>query len=398
MNKKVLSLIIIVSILIGAGGMIICTTAGVGGSALLTSEDAKAYNDTLKRYSKLEQLLETIETQYYKEVDEEVLLEGAYKGLFEALDDPYSEYVSASNAESYMEDMSLEFGGIGMAFMMDEDGLALVDSVYLDSPADKAGLKAGDKITKVDGEDVLGLTADEVKTRVRGEVNSKVEITYKRDEKETTVTITREIITEQTVASALLNKETVGEDTGLGYIQIAAFGSGTADDFKKELKKMEDANVKGLVIDLRNNGGGLVDTAIDIADMLMNKGTVVYAQAQDGTRHYYNTYDGRTDLPYVLLVNEYSASATEILATGVQSNKEGQVIGKTTYGKGIIQSAAELEDGSAIKMTIWQYFSPSGDPIHKVGVTPDIVVELEGVNENGEVVDSQLLKAIEVLK
>jgi len=132
--------------------------------------------------------------------------------------------------------------------------------------------------------------------------------------------------------------------------------------------------------------------------MLMNKGTVVYAEAQDGTREYYNVEDGRTNLKYVLLVNEHSASATEILATGVKANKEGSIVGTTTYGKGIIQTAFELQDGSVVKMTITQYYSPSGEPIHKVGVVPDYVVELPEADENGEVEDAQLLKAIELLR
>ena len=399
MSKKILALIIIVSILLGAGGMIVLTTAGVGGTKLFTAEDAENYNKAIDKYEKLETLMQTIKDYYYEPVDEDKLLEGAYKGMFEALDDPYSEYIATGEGEQYLKDIAGEFGGIGMQFYMeDNDGYVFVDSVFLDSPADRAGLTAGDIVTKVDGTDVKGFQADDVKDMVRGEVGSKVELTYKRDDKETTVVITREIITEQSVASVMIDKENYGEDTGLGYIQIATFSAGTAADFKKELKKMEDAGVKGLVIDLRNNGGGLVDAAMAVADELMNKGTVVYAQSQTGERIFYTTNDGRTNLPYVLLVNEYSASATEILATGIQANKEGKLVGQKTFGKGIIQSAQELEDGSAIKMTIYQYYTPDGNPIHKVGVTPDYIVEATSVNESGELVDAQLIKAIEVLK
>lgn len=399
MNKKILALIIIVSILLGAGGMVALTTAGVGGTKLFTAADAENYNKTIHKYEKLETLMQTIKDYYYEPVDEEKLLEGAYKGMFEALDDPYSEYVATGEGEQYLKDITGAFGGIGMQFFMEDDGgYVFVDSVYLDSPADKAGLKAGDIVTKVDGTDVKGMEAEAVKNMVRGEVGSKVELTYKHNDKETTVVITREVISEQTVASVLLDKEHFGEDTGLGYIQIAMFGSGTAADFKQELTKMENAGVKGLVIDLRNNGGGLVDAAVAVADELMNKGTVVYAQPKTGDRIFYTTEDGRTDLPYVLIVNEYSASATEILATGVQSNKEGKLVGQKTYGKGIIQSAQELGDGSAIKMTVYQYYTPDGNPIHKVGVTPDYVVEATSTNENGELEDAQLLKAVEVLK
>ena len=398
MNKKVLALIIIVSILLGAGGMVVLTSAGVGGTKLFTAVDAENYNKAIHKYEKLEELMNYIKDYYYIPVDEDVLLEGAYKGMFEALDDPYSEYVISNEADDFMQGVSLEFGGIGMQFYMGEDGYVFVDSVYLDSPAGRAGLKSGDIVTKVDGTDIKDFEADAVRDMVRGEVGSKVELTYKRDDKENTVSITREIISEQTVASVLLDKESYGEDTGLGYIQIAAFGAGTAQDFKKELKKMEDAGVKGLVIDLRNNGGGLVDAAVEVADMLMNKGTIVYAESQNGERIFYTTEDGRTNLPYVLIVNEYSASATEILATGIQANEEGAVVGKKTFGKGVIQSASQLGDGSIVKMTIYQYYTPDGNPIHKVGVTPDYVVDITSVDENGEPVDAQLIKAIEVLK
>ena len=398
MNKKVLALIIIVSILLGAGGMVVLTSAGVGGTKLFTAVDAENYNKAIHKYEKLEELMNYIKGYYYIPVDEDVLLEGAYKGMFEALDDPYSEYVISNEADDFMQGVSLEFGGIGMQFYMGEDGYVFVDSVYLDSPAGRAGLKSGDIVTKVDGTDIKDFEADTVRDMVRGEVGSNVELTYKRDDKENTVSITREIISEQTVASVLLDKESYGEDTGLGYIQVAAFGAGTAQDFKKELKKMEDAGVKGLVIDLRNNGGGLVDAAVEVADMLMNKGTVVYAESQNGERIFYTTEDGRTDLPYAIIVNEYSASATEILATGIQANKEGAVVGKKTFGKGVIQSASQLSDGSIVKMTIYQYYTPDGNPIHKVGVTPDYVVDLTSVDENGEPVDAQLIKAIEVLK
>lgn len=398
MNKRIIIILIVVSMLVGAGGMIMAAEAGVGGAKLLSGVELEEYENSLARYDKLTQLLDYVKTGYYKEVDEAILLEGAYAGIFEALDDPYSEYVSANNAGTYLEDMTLEFGGIGMAFYMGEDGYVFVDSVYLDSPADRAGIKAGDTVTTVDGNDVKDLDADTVKNMVRGAVGTVVEITYVRDGLAKTVKITRDIISETTVASTMINKDTVGFDANLGYIQIAAFGGGTAADFAKELNAFEEKKVDGLIIDLRNNGGGLVDSAVAIADMLMNKGTVVYAEAQNGDRTYYTTEDGRTKLPYVLLVNEYSASATEILATGVQCNNEGKVVGTVTFGKGIIQNAVELGDGSAVKMTILQYYSPNGEPIHKIGLTPEYVVELPAPNENGEVEDAQLLKAIELLQ
>lgn len=398
MNKRIVAILMIFSVLLGAGGMILATSLGVGGAQLLTSADAEVYNGYLERYGKLDTLMNFVESYYYQPVDESQLLEGAYKGMFEALGDKYSEYVSYNKADAFLEEVALEFGGIGMAFYID-DGYVCADSIYVDSPADKAGIKVGDIITKVNGEDIKGQDSTVIRDKIRGPKGTNVELTYQRDGKEYVVTITRAIISEITVSSVKLDKSNVDMDVNLGYIEIAAFGSGTAKEFAKALSDMEDMGVEGLVIDLRDNGGGLVDQAVEVADMLMNKGTVVYAEAQDGKRTYYTTTDGRTKLPYVLLVNGYTASASEILAVGIQSNDEAKIVGTKTYGKGIIQEARELSDGSVIKLTRTQYYSPSGNPIHKVGVTPDYIVELPAPDPMGFIEeDTQLLKAIELLK
>ena len=192
----------------------------------------------------------------------------------------------------------------------------------------------------------------------------------------------------ETVSSEML------EDS-IGYIKIESFESATDSDFRDALNQLTDDGAKALVIDLRNNAGGRLDVCIRIADMLMEQGTVVYTEDHNGNREFYRSEAGRTALPYVLLVNEYTASASEILAAGVKDNNEGKIIGTTTYGKGIIQSLFPiLEDGSALKLTIMQYYSPSGNTIHKVGITPDYEVKLV----EGDDTDYQLLKAIEVLK
>ena len=201
----------------------------------------------------------------------------------------------------------------------------------------------------------------------------------------------------QTVKSELL-------DGDIAYIRITSFEKNTAEDFRKALRDFEVAGVKGLIVDLRDNPGGLVDSAVAVADELLPAGTVAYTQNRQGDKEYYKTKGAGTNLPYVLLINGGSASASEILAGAVQDNKGGTLVGTTSYGKGIIQSITPLEDGSgaAVKMTILQYFSPNGNVIHKKGITPDYVVELpEGkiVNEDlHRKDDSQLQKAVEILK
>ena len=248
-------------------------------------------------------------------------------------------------------------------------------------------MKPGDIILKVDGQPYSGSESSEAASNIRGKAGTSVEITYKRNGVENTVSIVRAAIQVETIEYEML-------EDNIGYILIDSFESATSKDFQAALDDLTAKGARGLVIDLRNNGGGLVDQCIKIADMLMNQGTVVYTQDHDLKKDYYTTKAGRTELPYVVLVNEYTASASEILSAGIQDNNEGIIVGTKTYGKGIIQSLYPWDDGSAVKITIMQYFSPSGKTIHKVGITPDYIVELV----EGDETDYQLNKAIEVLK
>ena len=388
MNKKLFAILLIIAMLFGAGSVIVMSTSGVGGVKLLTGVEKEEYDLFRRKFAKSEQLLEYITENYYQPVDEAKLLEGSYYGMFDALEDQYSEYVEAKDSESFQNDMSMEYTGIGMVFFMNEEGLPEVESVYIDSPAEKAGIKAGDNVLRVDNEDIKDQDSTEIRDKVRGPVGTTVNLEMRRGDKVFVVSVKREKLSEITVACEKL----AGED--IGYIQITGFGTSTASEFRTALTQMENEGVASLIIDLRNNGGGLVNSAIEVADMLMDKGTVVYAEYQDGSREYYNTEDGKTKLPYVLLVNEYTASASEILAAGVQGNNEGKIVGSKTFGKGIIQSAVQMSDGSILKITITQYFGPSGNKIHKEGITPDYVIDLTA----DDVEDVQLLKAIEVLK
>ena len=277
-----------------------------------------------------------------------------------------------------------------------EDGVLEVVKVYRNSPAKEAGMQPGDIIVKVDGKEYSGDESSEAAANIRGKEGTSVELTYRRSGTEHTVTMVRASIQVETIEYEML-------EDNLGYILIDGFESATARDFKEALDDLTAKGAKGLIIDLRDNGGGLVDQSIKIADMLMEQGTVVYTEDHNKKKDYYTTSAGRTGLPYVVLVNEYTASASEILSAGIQDNNEGIIIGTKTYGKGIIQSLypssmvqdrGNWDDGSAVKITIMQYFSPSGKTIHKVGITPDYIVELV----EGDETDYQLQKAIEVLK
>ena len=396
LRKSVFIVFLVVALILGGVGVLFAQKLGISNSSLLTNDEYEEYQYLVKTYGKLEDIKNFVDDYYYVDVDADDLVEGAYYGLVDALNDPYSEYVSAEEYEDYIGSMLGEYSGVGMSFYGNEDDVLEVVQVYRNSPAKEAGMQPGDIILKVDGVAYSGSQSSEAASNIRGKEGTSVEITYRRDGVENTVTMVRASIQVETIAYEML-------DDKIGYIQIDSFESATANDFKAALDDLTAQGAKGLVIDLRNNGGGLVDVSVKIADMLMDQGTVVYTEDQYKKKDYYTTKAGRTELPYVVLVNEYTASASEILSAGIQDNNEGVIVGTKTYGKGIIQSIYpssmiqdrySWDDGSAVKITIMQYFSPSGKTIHKVGITPDYIVELV----EGDETDYQLEKAIEVLK
>ena len=386
-RKSVLILILIAALLIGGAGVILLGYTGATDVSLISKNDRQKLEYYETTYGKLESIKQYIENNYYIEVDSSKLIEGSYAGLVAGLEDPYSEYITAEAYEDYYSSMMGEYSGVGMSFYNNADGVLEVVQVYRNSPAKAAGMQPGDIILEVDGTPYAGSQSNEAAANIRGKEGTDVTITYSRDGVINTVTMTRAKIQVETVAYEML-------EDNIGYIQIDSFEGATADDFRAALEDLTAQGAKGLVIDLRNNGGGLVDISVEIADMLMGQATVVYTENHNKEKSYYTTSAGRTELPYVLLVNEYTASASEILAAGVQDNGEGKIVGTLTYGKGIIQSLQPWTDGSAVKMTIMQYFTPSGKTIHQVGITPDYVVELV----EGDDTDYQLEKALEVLK
>ena len=387
-KRSVLVLLLVAALLLGGSAVLIAGKLGVGNAVVLTAQEYKDYNYLASTYGKLDRIKSTLESKYYIQVDSDKLMESTYSGIVAGLEDRYSQYISAKDYENYMASMLGSYSGVGMSFYNNDDGVLEVVQVYRNSPASEAGMQPGDLILQVDGKAFTGPESNEAASAIRGKEGTSVSVTYSRGGVENTVSMVRRQIQVETVEHKMLEDD-------LGYIRIDSFESATGADFKASLDEITQQGAKALIVDLRNNGGGLVDQAVKVADELMGQGTVVYTQDHDGKRSYYTTESGRTALPYVLLVNEYTASASEILAAGIQDNKEGTIIGTKTFGKGIIQQIYPIvEDGSAIKLTTMQYFSPSGNTIHNVGITPDHVVELK----EGDNTDYQLQKAIEVLK
>ena len=367
---------------------------------ILPKDEYNQLSDMYKKYSKNLALEDFIKKNYLKNVDEETLINGELKGMFQSLNDPYSTYMTKDEFEDFTEHTKGIYGGIGVIVTPGDDNLITVVSPIDGTPGEKAGIKTGDKITKVNGKEFNADTMDQAVKVMKGDPGTKVNITIVRKDKEGNnnemdITIVREEIRLQTVNSDII-------EGNIGYINITSFDDLTYKDFKKEINGLMDKNIKGIILDLRNNPGGLLDVCVDIADEFLDKGIVVYTQTRDGQKEYLRSDNDKIDLPLVVLVNKGSASASEILAGAIKDRGRGTLVGTTTFGKGIVQRIKQLSDGSGFKLTVSQYFTPNGINIHGVGIKPNVEVELP---ENVETIgvenlknDTQLQKGLEILK
>ncbi len=340
-------------------------------------------------------LLNSLIDQYYLyegEVDEDALAEGIYSGYTAALGDPYTEYYDREETAALMESTSGEFSGIGATMTQNTDGPgAVITAVYEGSPAAEAGLQAGDVISKVDGNDVSGMDLDSIVSLIKGEKGTEVKITVLRYGQEIETAAVRDIIQMQTVDSVML-------DNQVGYISVSEFDDVTYDQFKSALDSLEAQGMVGLVIDLRNNPGGNLDTVTDMLKLLLPEGPIVSITDKNGDTEEI-TCDGSNEFtkPLAVLVNQYSASASEVFCGAVQDYGIGSIVGVTTFGKGVVQQLMDLGDGTCLKVTIAEYYTPSGRSINGIGVEPDVEVEYVYDAENPEA-DNQLETAAETVR
>ncbi len=343
---------------------------------------------------KLDLISSLIEDYYLYEddIDKEDLIDGIYSGYAGALGDPYTEYYDEEETEALYESTSGEFSGIGATMSQSLDsGEITISNVYEDSPADKAGMKSGDIIYKVDGRSVSGQDLETVVSWIKGERGTDVVIHVLRNGEELELTATRDIIEVQTVSHEM-------KDGQIGYILISEFDSVTYDQFVAALDDLESQGMQGLVIDLRGNPGGNLTTVTDMLKLLLPEGTIVSTKDKYGNTEEI-TCDGKHEFtkPLAVLVNQYSASAAEIFSGAIQDYGTGTIVGMTTYGKGVVQQLMDLGDGTCLKVTIAEYYTPSGRSINGTGVTPDVEVEYE-YDENNPEADKQLDKALEVVR
>lgn len=349
---------------------------------------------TSETEEKIAELKKLIDKNYLHDVDEEELQEGIYKGYISGLDDPYSVYYDEEETKSFYETTEGEYDGIGAVLSQNMDtGIITLVQIYDDSPAMKAGLQDEDILYKVDKEEVTGEDLTEVVSHIKGEKRTTVDITVLRGEEneEVTVTVTRDTIQAQTVEYRML-------EDNLGYIAVSEFDSVTYDQYQQALEDLQNQGMQGLIVDLRNNPGGNLSTVCDMLDLMLPEGLIVYTEDKDGNRQEMTSDDEHQfNLPMTVLMNGNSASASEIYAGAIQDYGLGKIVGTQSYGKGVVQQIFDLKDGTCVKLTIAEYFTPNGRNINGEGITPDVEVEYEK-DENNPDADNQLEKAMEILK
>ena len=349
---------------------------------------------TSETEEKIAELKKLIDKNYLHDVDEEELQEGIYKGYISGLDDPYSVYYDEEETKSFYETTEGEYDGIGAVLSQNMDtGIITLVQIYDDSPAMKAGLQDEDILYKVDKEEVTGEDLTEVVSHIKGEKGTTVDITVLRGEEneEVTVTVTRDTIQAQTVEYRML-------EDNLGYIAVSEFDSVTYDQYQQALEDLQNQGMQGLIVDLRNNPGGNLSTVCDMLDLMLPEGLIVYTEDKDGNRQEMTSDDEhQLNLPMTVLMNGNSASASEIYAGAIQDYGLGKIVGTQSYGKGVVQQIFDLKDGTCVKLTIAEYFTPNGRNINGEGITPDVEVEYEK-DENNPDADNQLEKAMEILK
>ena len=360
----------------------------VAGRVRIFTQTGTAPTDE-RTQQKIRLIEDLIDKNYLEDVDEASMTDSMLKGLLQGIGDDYADYYSKDEYKEILSSTQGDYRGIGIIMQQSEEtNEVLVVGVYKDTPADKAGIKPGDMLIQVDDilckETALERVAAAIKT---GEADT-VHLILERDSESYEVDVTKEDIQVPVVGSEMLEEQ-------IGYIQITQFTGLTPQQFAEHYEDLKKQQMKALIIDLRNNPGGLVDSAVDTLCQILPEGLVVYMQTKDGTKTEYSC-DGETpiDIPMVVLVNEYSASASEIFAGAVHDYGVGTLVGTTTYGKGIVQKTFPFTDGSAVKMTIAYYYTPSGTCIHGEGIEPDVKVELPQDAQS----DLQLEKALEVLK
>ena len=347
-----------------------------------------------KKFEPVYEAYNTLKSGYYEDLDDSKLIDGMINGMMSATGDKHTNYFDEKAYEEFKTEMTGSYYGIGAQIYQNDDNNVTISKVFANSPAEKAGLRIGDTFISIDGDSVLGKTPSEVASILRSDKSMHATIVIKRGEEEITIEVEKSIVEIPSVDAEML-------DGNIGYIGLTLFGSLTDDQFSEELSKLEAQGMKSLIIDLRGNSGGYLSTVTNIISRFVDSNTVIYQIKQkDKTQKYYSLNNSTLNYKVVVLVDENSASASEIMASALQEQYGATLVGKKTYGKGTVQEMKELSNNTMFKYTIEEWLTSKGNSINEVGVNPDIEVDLgedfynNPVKEN----DAQLQKAIELLK
>lgn len=358
MNKKTIFGIILIALISSIGTIV--------GLCFALSFDSK----TAGNLTRLIGAMRFIESQYVQEVDEDKLIDGAISGMVRSLGDPHSIYLEPRLYNQLKAETSGSFGGIGVYMGFKEKSVYIL-GVIPESPGEKVGLLAGDLILAVNSQPIEEIDPAEVALKIRGEVGTKVELLIRREgEEDKTYTITREVIKVQTVAGKMLNDRE-------GYIKISNFSENTGQEFKAKMKELEQQGMKGFILDLRQNPGGLITSCVEIAQEIVPAGTIVSVIKRDGEKEVYTSNLQQAKFPIVVLIDKNSASASELLSGALQDTKAALIVGEKSYGKGSVQTVVPMLQDDGIKLTIARYYTPNGRNIDGTGISPDVEVALE---------------------
>ena len=356
-------------IAVGVAVTLVVTGTGFAGYQKIMFPKGSALSDT-KTVQKLNYLESLINEEYLEEKEEDSLREGLYAGLMSGLNDPYSTYYTAEQYKELNTSNEGSYVGIGAVLQKDKDGGAKIVQLYEGGSGEQAGLKKGDVLKAIDGEDVTEKETSDIASMIRESDKDSVTLTIQRDEETKEIKVEIRDVEIQTVSHEMLDDET-------GYIRISEFSEVTSNQYKKAFEDLQDKGMKKLVVDLRDNPGGLLTAVCDVLRQILPEGLIVYTEDKNGKKEE-EKCDGKSELamPLAVLVNGGSASASEIFAGAVKDYGIGTIVGTTTYGKGVVQTIQPLSDGSAVKITIAKYFTPKGNDINKKGIAPDVEAEL----------------------
>lgn len=398
-SKKTMAVLLIITmILTGISTFTLgnLLQVSVGDKVLVDRDELRYYQGLQAEFGEVVSLQDMVEEQFYQDTVGVDFITGLKRSLFQSLEDPYSVYFDAEEFKSFNEMNEGSYGGIGVIVSPGADGLITVVSPIEETPGERAGIVSGDKILKVDGSDVFSEKIDEAVSKMKGKPGTEVVLTLlRKNNSQLDVRIVREQIVLKSAKSEMLAE-------GIGYLKLNVFDEKSAEEFKAHLDGLLAQNARGLIIDLRNNPGGSLDQCVEIADRLLGEQIIVSTRDRAGNEDVERSDAYKVDVPYVVLVNEGSASASEILTGAVKDTRSGTVIGTTTFGKGLVQAVNALRDGSGYKITVAQYYTPNGDYIHGKGIEPDIVIEMpEELLTKQDLTreeDPQFQKALEIIR